>query len=35
MKDIDSEEKISEKFGKYFGQDSSKWPKTIKKVVQD
>ena len=35
MKDIDSEEKISEKLAKYFGQDSSKWPHTIKKVVQD
>ena len=33
MKDIDSEEKITEKLSKYFGSDPKKWPQTIQRVV--
>jgi hypothetical protein len=29
MKEVDSEDKISEKLSKYFGSDHSKWPRTI------
>jgi hypothetical protein len=33
MKEVDSEDKIVEKLSKYFGEDHSKWPNTIKNVV--
>ena len=33
MKDLDSEDKISEKLAKYFGENHSQWPSTIQKVV--
>jgi hypothetical protein len=33
MKEVDSEVKITGKLEKYFGQDHSKWPYSIKKVV--
>lgn len=33
MQDLTQEDKIIDKLTKYFGSDSSKWPKAIQKVV--
>ncbi len=33
MQDLNQEDKIIEKLTKYFGEDTSKWPNTIQKVV--
>ena len=33
MQNLNQEDKIAEKLTKYFGEDTSKWPEAIQKVV--